>query len=299
MTSQTAVTTAKKPAPARPHPRRKGTLLRFVRSNPLATLGVVLVLVWVLVSIFAPLVAPYGPLTQKIVERLKPPSPAHWFGTDQLGRDVFSRVLYGGRISLPACLVVVVSAGIIGTVLGALAGYIGGWVDEVLMRLTEVFMAFPTIILAMAVAAALGPSVANAIVAMVVVWWPNYARVARALVLSVKSNEYVTAARVIGASQQYVLWKTVLPNCIAPLIVIATIDLGNAVLVFAGLSFLGLGPEPSAPEWGRMVSDGIEFFDRWWMSAFPGLAIFSIVLAFNFIGDSVRDLLDPRLRRSV
>lgn len=299
MASQTAATTASAPAPAHAQPRRVHAVVRFLHANPLATIGMLLVIAWLLVSIFAPLVAPYAPLTQKIVDRLKPPSPAHWFGTDQLGRDVFSRVLYGGRISLPACLAVVVAAGAIGTLLGALAGYIGGWIDELLMRLTEVFMAFPTIILAMAVAAALGPSVANAILAMVVVWWPNYARVVRALVLSVKSNEYVTAARVIGASPWHVLWKTVLPNCMAPVIVIATIDLGNAVMVFAGLSFLGLGPEPSAPEWGRMVSDGIAFFDRWWMSAFPGLAIFSIVLAFNFIGDSVRDLLDPRLRRSL
>lgn len=280
-------------------PGRMQATLRFLRANPLALIGLLVVSAWLLICVFAPLIAPYGPLAQKIVMRLKPPSPAHLFGTDQLGRDVFSRVLYGGRISLPAGLAVVVSAMLIGTVVGALSGFAGGWVDEIMMRLTEVFMAFPTIILAMAVAAALGPSIANAILAMIVVWWPNYARVVRGLVLSVKSNEYVEAARTIGATNRHILWKTILPNCLAPAVVVAAIDLGNAVLVFAGLSFLGLGPEPSASEWGRMVSDGIQYFDQWWMSAFPGLAIFSVVMAFNFIGDSIRDALDPRLRNNV
>jgi peptide/nickel transport system permease protein len=280
----------------RPPWRRGMALWRFLRANPLALAGLLILAFWVGASLLSPLLAPYGPLAQKIVERLKPPTAAHLFGTDQLGRDVFTRVLYGGRLSLPAGIAVVIVAGLIGTAVGALAGYAGGWLDELVMRLTEVFMAFPTIILAMAIAAALGPSLVNAILAMVVVWWPNYARVVRGLVLSVKANEYVEAARVIGAPEGRVLLRTVLPNCLAPAVVMATIDLGNAVLVFAGLSFLGLGPEPSTPEWGRMVSDGIAYFDQWWMSAFPGLAIFSAVVAFNFIGDSVRDALDPRLR---
>ena len=275
------------------------TIRRFLRNNPLALLGIVIFLAWILISIFAPAIAPYAPLQQDIVNRLQGPSGAHWFGTDQLGRDVFSRVLYGGRLSLPAGVSVVIVAGIIGTIIGALAGYIGGWFDELTMRLTEVFMAFPTIILAMAVAAALGPSLVNAVVAMVVVWWPNYARVVRSLVLGVKSQEYVEAAHATGVGNSRILWRTVLPNCLGPAVVLATIDLGNAILVFAGLSFLGLGPEPSSPEWGRMVADGIEYFDQWWMSAFPGLAIFSVVMAFNFIGDGVRDAMDPRLRKSV
>ena len=275
------------------------TIRRFLRNNPLALLGIVIFLAWILISIFAPAIAPYAPLQQDIVNRLQGPSGTHWFGTDQLGRDVFSRVLYGGRLSLPAGVSVVIVAGIIGTIIGALAGYIGGWFDELTMRLTEVFMAFPTIILAMAVAAALGPSLVNAVVAMVVVWWPNYARVVRSLVLGVKSQEYVEAAHATGVGNSRILWRTVLPNCLGPAVVLATIDLGNAILVFAGLSFLGLGPEPSSPEWGRMVADGIEYFDQWWMSAFPGLAIFSVVMAFNFIGDGVRDAMDPRLRKSV
>lgn len=299
MTTTALPGSAETMAPARPQPGRVATVRRFLRNNPLALIGVIIFLAWVLISLFAPLIAPYGPLEQDIVNRLQPPSSAHWFGTDQLGRDVFSRVLYGGRLSLPAGISVVIVAGIIGTILGALAGYIGGWFDELTMRMTEVFMAFPTIILAMAVAAALGPSLVNAIVAMVVVWWPNYARVVRALVLGVKSQDYVEAAAAIGVPRGRVLRRTVLPNCLGPAVVLATIDLGNAILVFAGLSFLGLGPEPSSPEWGRMVADGIQYFDQWWMSAFPGLAIFTLVMAFNFVGDGIRDALDPRLRKGI
>ena len=272
---------------------------RFLRRNPLATLGLILFTSWALISVLAPAIAPHAPLEQDIVNRLQGPSVAHWFGTDQLGRDVFSRVLYGGRLSLPAGVMVVIVAGIIGTILGALSGFIGGWFDELTMRATEVFLAFPTIILAMAVAAALGPSLANAIIAMVVVWWPNYARVVRSLVIGVKSQEYVTAAHALGVPRNRLLWRTVLPNSLGPAVVLATIDLGNAILVFAGLSFLGLGPEPSTPEWGRMVADGIAYFDQWWMAAFPGLAIFTVVIAFNFLGDGIRDALDPRLRKGV
>lgn len=273
--------------------------LRFLRRNPLVLLGLAIFSAWVIISIGAPWIAPYDPLKQNIVSRLQPPSADHWFGTDQLGRDVFSRVLYGGRLSLPAGILVILVAGIIGTVIGALAGFIGGWMDEGAMRVTEIFMAFPTIILAMAIAAALGPSLINAVIAMVVVWWPNYARVVRSLVISVKSQEYVEAARAIGAPRGRVLWRTVLPNCLAPAVVLATIDLGNAILVFAGLSFLGLGPDPTTPEWGRMVSDGIQYFDQWWIAAFAGLAIFTVVMAFNFIGDGIRDALDPRLRKNL
>lgn len=280
-------------------PTRLTQAWRFLRANPVALVGLALVIAWVLISLLAPLIAPYGPLEQKIVQRLKPSSAAHWFGTDQLGRDVLTRVLYGGRLSLPAGLSVVLIAGIIGTAIGAISGFAGGWLDELMMRITEVFMAFPTIILAMAIASALGPSLINAILAMVVVWWPSYARVVRGLVLSVKANDYVQAARALGVPEGRILWRTVLPNCLAPAVVVATIDLGNAVLVFAGLSFLGLGPDPATPEWGRMIADGIEFFDQWWMSAFPGLAIFLVVMAFNFVGDSIRDALDPQLRNSV
>jgi peptide/nickel transport system permease protein len=283
----------------RPRLNALSTAIHFLRKNHLALFGLLIVLLWLTITIIAPLIAPYGPLAQDIVNRLQAPSLAHPFGTDQLGRDMLSRVMYGGRISIPAALAVVLLAGALGTLIGAVAGFWGGAVEELFMRVTDVFMAFPTIILAMAVAAALGPNVSNAVVAMVVVWWPNYARVVRSLVLSVKENEYVLASRAVGAKEARVLSRAVLPNSIAPVLVMGTLDLGNAILVFAGLSFLGLGAEPSTPEWGRMISDGIAFFDQWWMSAFPGLAIFTIVMAFNFVGDGLRDALDPRLRRQI
>ena len=278
-------------------------ILKVIRSqtrkNPLMVVGLVVCILWFAVSLVPNLVAPYGPLEQNIRERLQPPSASHIFGTDQLGRDVLSRVLYGGRISLPAGLLVVVSAAIVGTVMGSVAGYIGGAWDETLMRITEVFMSFPIIILAMAITAALGPSTINAVLAMVVVWWPNYARIVRSLVLSVKANEYVQSARAIGASRTYILFRTILPNCVAPAVVMSTLDIGNAILIFASLSFLGLGPEPSAAEWGRMVADGIDYFDQWWLSAFPGIAIFTVILSFNLVGDGLRDLLDPRMRKAL
>jgi peptide/nickel transport system permease protein len=292
-------------SPAVPIPRQNSILralnsaLRFLKRNQLALIGAVLIVAWVVVTAAAPVLAPYDPLKQHIVDRLQAPNSTYWFGTDQLGRDVVSRTMYGGRLSMPAALMVVIIALTLGTVVGALAGFWGGIWEEALMRVTDVFMAFPTIILAMAVAAALGPNLSNAVVAMVVVWWPKYARVVRSLVLSVKENEYVEASRAVGGTDTYLLWRIILPNCIAPAVVMSTLDFGNAILVFAGLSFLGLGPEPSTPEWGRMVSDGIQYFDQWWISAFPGLAIFTLVMAFNFVGDGLRDALDPRLRKQI
>ncbi len=274
-------------------------VIYFLKRNHLALVGLLIIVFWIIVTLAAPLLVPYEPLKQDIVNRLQSPSLTHLCGTDQLGRDVLSRVMYGGRISLPAALAVVILAGTVGTVVGATAGFLGGPVEELFMRITDVFMAFPTIILAMAIAAALGPNVSNAVVAMVVVWWPNYARIVRSLVLTVKENEYVAASRAVGAAEMRVLWRVVLPNSFAPVLVMGTLDLGNAILVFAGLSFLGLGAEPSTPEWGRMISDGMAFFDQWWMSAFPGLAIFTIVMAFNFVGDGLRDALDPRLRQQI
>lgn len=266
-------------------------------KNPLMVIGMAICLIWFAISIVPQLIAPYSPAKQAISSRLQSPSSAHLFGTDQLGRDILSRVLYGGQISLPAGLIVVLIATVIGTIVGGTAGYVGGAWDEILMRVTEVFMAFPIIILAMAIAAALGPSTKNAIIAMVAVWWPNYARMVRSLVLSVKENEYVEAARAIGAARIYILLRDILPNCVGPAIVMATLDIGNAILIFASMSFLGLGPEPSAAEWGRMVADGISYFDQWWISTFPGLAIFTVVLSFNLIGDGIRDLIDPRMRK--
>ncbi len=284
-----------------PRPRRTtvGAVAYFLKHNHLVTVGVLIVLAWLIMSSFAPWLAPYDPFKQNISDRLQPPNTTYWFGTDQLGRDVLSRVIYGGRISLPAALMVILLSGMVGTVVGGVAGFLGGVTEETLMRVTDIFMAFPTIILAMSIAAALGPNLSNAIIAISIVWWPNYARIVRGLVLTVKENEYVQASRSVGANELRVLLRVVLPNCFAPVLVMGTLDLGNALLIFAGLSFLGLGAEPSTPEWGRMVSDGIANFDQWWISAFPGLAIFSIVMAFNFVGDGLRDALDPRLRRQL
>lgn len=270
---------------------------RYLRRDPVAIVGVIIVIGWIGLALLAPSIAPQDPLKQAVSDRLQAPGELFRMGSDELGRDIFSRVLYGGRITIPAALAVVLIDSIIGTIIGALAGYLGGIWDELLMRLTELFMAFPTIILAMAVTAALGPDIRNAVLALIIVQWPSYARLARGLILEAKNEEYVEATRSLGASDSYILVRTLLPNTIAPALIYASLDIGNAVLLFAGLSFLGLGPEPSSPEWGRMVSIGIDFFDQWWMWLFPGLAIASLVIAFNFIGDRLRDILDPRSRK--
>lgn len=276
-------------------PRKRLIRVGYVaRRNPLLIIGILVIGIWILVALFAPTLGTHGILAQDVSSRLQPPSETHYWGTDELGRDIYSRVLYGARITLPAGIAVIIIGSIIGTIIGAIAGFLGGFWDEVIMRLTELFMAFPTIILAMAITAALGPDIRNAIIALVVVWWPSYARLIRGLVLKVKQYEYVEAARCIGASRGYILWRTIIPNCIAPTVVLTTLDIGNAILTFAGLSFLGLGPEPTSPEWGRMVAVGIDYFDQWWTWLFPGIAIASLVIAFNFIGDSLRDMLDPQ-----
>ncbi len=276
---------------------RLGDTRRTLLRNPLVLAGLVVVSLWLLIGLAGFRIAPNDPLQQDVRARLQPPSETYRFGTDELGRDVFSRVLHGARITIPAGIAVIIIGSTLGTLVGALAGYLGGIWDEILMRLSELFMAFPTIILAMAITAALGPDIRNAILALVIVWWPSYARLIRGLVLEIKTKEYVEGARMVGASHTYILFSTVLPNCISPAIVLATLDIGNAILTFAGLSFLGLGPDPSSPEWGRMVSIGIDFFDQWWMWLYPGLSIASLVLAFNFIGDGLRDIFDPRTKK--
>ncbi len=272
--------------------RRPGTITSAWRQ-PLAITGMVLGGAWILVAIFVPLVAPDDPLAQT-AQLFSAPSAAHLFGTDELGRDVFSRVLWGSRLSLPLAFFLVAMAVAIGSLLGGIAGYFRGWVDEVIMRATDLVFAFPTIILAMAVTAALGPSLRNAVLAIVVVFWPSYARVVRGLVMSLGESDYVSASRLLGASARRALLVDVLPNVAGPVLVLATLDLGNAVLLLAGLSFLGLGSQPPTAEWGSMVNTGTQFFQRWWMGTFPGFAILSVVLAFNFLGDSLRDALDPR-----
>ncbi len=289
-------------AAAGPEPvvtRRAGLLrrlARYARDNPLTALGLVIVLAWIVVALLAPLLAPYGPLQQDIVHRLQSPGEGHLFGTDDLGRDVLSRVLYGAQISLPIGAILVVIGGVFGTLVGTVAGYAGGAVDEALMRLTDLIFAFPTIILAMAVAAALGPSLQHSVIAIAVVWWPSYARLARSMVLTVSQEEYVTAGRAVGLGAMRLVFSHILRNAMGPIIVLATLDVGNAILTFSGLSFLGLGSTPPAPEWGSMVSTGAQELDQWWLGVFPGLAIWTVVLAFNLLGDGLRDTLDPRGR---
>jgi peptide/nickel transport system permease protein len=259
-------------------------------------IGVAVIVLWSALALLASRMAPYGYDEQRVDESLQPPGASHLFGTDDLGRDVLSRVLYGGRVTLLIGLGVVVVGGAVGTAVGAVSAYAGGLADEAIMRATEVIMAFPSIILAMAIAVAMGPGIWHAAMAMALVWWPGYARLARAEVLGVKPLGYVEAAVAIGQRPLAMLWRTITPNILPRVLVLATADLGNAVVTAAGLSFLGLGAIPPTPEWGQMVSAGREMPTAWWMATFPGLAIFTTVLAFNFLGDALRDHLDPRHR---
>ncbi|PPF65070.1 D-ala-D-ala transporter subunit [Clavibacter michiganensis] len=266
--------------------------------NPLAVTGTAIIVIWLLLALFAPMISPADPLAQDF-DRLQPPSAAHWFGTDQLGRDVLARVLDGARVSIILPLLLVVSSLLVGTVAGSIAGYFGKVADEVIMRIADLVFAFPTIILAMVIAASLGPSLTNAVIAMLIVSWPAYARVTRSLVVVASRSEYVVAGRLLGNSPFTSLGKDILPNIIAPVVVLATLDVGTAILLLAGLSFLGLGAVPPTPDWGAMVSDGVQNFSSWWISVFPGLAILTVVLAFNFLGDALRDGLDPRTADAV
>lgn len=273
------------------------SLKKMFKSNYLFTFGVIICLFWIIMAIIAPFVAPYDPVVQDLTLRLKAPSAAHIFGTDNFGRDIFSRVIYGGRYSLLAGCLTVVIAGCIGTIYGAVAGYVGGAVDNVMMRLSEMILSFPSLILAMIINAVMGSNLFNTMFALVIVAWPSYARVMRSVVLSVRENEYVTASEARGASKGRILLKEIIPNSITSVLIMATTDIGNQILMFSTLSFLGLGSAPPTPEWGMMVSDGVQYFNKFWVAGFPGLAIFTMAVGANFIGDGLRDLLDPKLRK--
>lgn len=273
------------------------SLKKMFKSNYLFTFGVIICLFWIMMAIIAPFVAPYDPVVQDLTLRLKAPSAAHIFGTDNFGRDIFSRVIYGGRYSLLAGCLTVVIAGCIGTIYGAIAGYVGGAVDNVMMRLSEMILSFPSLILAMIINAVMGSNLFNTMFALVIVAWPSYARVMRSVVLSVRENEYVTASEALGASRIRILLKEIIPNSITSVLIMATTDIGNQILMFSTLSFLGLGSAPPTPEWGMMVSDGVQYFNKFWVAGFPGLAIFTMAVGANFIGDGLRDLLDPKLRK--
>jgi peptide/nickel transport system permease protein len=272
-------------------------LARRSRGNTALVAGVAIVGIWILIAAAAPVVAPHSPLDLDVMNRLEPPGLEHPFGTDDAGRDNFSRVLYGARITVPIAVVVILVATIVGTAVGAVAGYAGGRVDELLMRLVDVVLAFPSILLAMAITAALGAGLRNAMLAIVLVSWPEFSRLMRGQVLSVKHNDYVVAARALGVPPHRVLWLHILPNTFPPILVKGTLDIGNAIILTAALSFIGLGAIPPDPEWGAMIAAGRTKFEYWWVATFPGLAILSVVLGFNFLGDGLQDLLNPRLRR--
>ncbi len=259
-------------------------------------LGVVVVAFWIVAALTAPLWGLDEPL-KMVARRLQPPSAEHWLGTDALGRDVFSRTIHGARISLAIAAVVVLAAVAIGAGLGALAGFFGGWWDAAVMRLVDVTLAFPPVLLAMAVAATLGPGLENAAVALVAVWWPVYARLMRAQVLEVKTREHVEAAIAGGATRSRLLFKHILSLCWTPIQVNATMDVGQVILLAAALSFIGLGASPPTPEWGAMISEGATQFYSWWIAFGPGFAILTLVLGFNFLGDGLRDLMDERSSR--
>lgn len=273
------------------------SFLSQARRQPLIMLGFVLLVIFVLAAVFAPQLSPTDPLKGQVVNSLKPPSPAHLFGTDKLGREIVSRLLYGARISLFVGFSVVIAASLIGSFLGLIAGYLGGWADEILMRVTDIFFAFPSLILAMAIAGALGPSLQNALIAITTVTWPIYARLIRGQVLALKEREFIIAAHTVGVPAWLILLRHILPNTLAPLLVQASFDLGAAILSVAGLSFIGFGAQPPTPEWGVMISDGRNYMaTQWWLATFPALAILLVVTGFNLLGDGLRDLLDPRLR---
>jgi peptide/nickel transport system permease protein len=273
-------------------------LLRRFSKERTAVFGLLVIVIFALIAVFAPLLAPYDPLQQDIPNGLAAPSPEHWMGTDKLGRDVLSRMLYGARISLGAGLGVVLMSAVIGTLVGIVAGYVGGWTDEGIMRVTDIFFAFPSLILAMAIAGALGPSLQNALIAVAVVTWPVYARLIRGQVLILRNREFVQAARAVGAGHGLILRRHLFPNTLSPLLVQASFDMGVTILAVAGLSFIGFGAQPPTPEWGVMISEGRNYITtHWWLTFFPAMAMLLAVAGFNLVGDGLRDVLDPRLRR--
>ncbi|MCB5174051.1 MULTISPECIES: ABC transporter permease [Microvirga] len=270
---------------------------RAFTKNPLAVLGLGIVVLLILVAIFADLIAPYSPIAggDLRTERLLPPSAEHWFGTDDLARDIFSRVVYGSRITLWVIVLVALIATPIGLLVGTVSGYLGGWVDTVLMRITDIFLAFPRLILALAFVAALGPGIENAVIAIAITSWPPYARIARAETLTIRNSDFIAAVKLQGASTPRIILGHVVPLCISSLIIRVTLDMAGIILTAAGLGFLGLGAQPPMPEWGAMVATGRNYLiDQWWVAAMPGIAIFVVSLGFNLLGDGLRDVLDPK-----
>ncbi len=271
---------------------------RLLGKNPVGVAGLIILLVMALMAIFADVMAPFDPIRISLSERLQAPSSVHFFGTDEMGRDIFSRVMFGARISLRIGFFVILISGGIGSVIGAVAGYYGGQVDNIIMRIMDVILSFPSLVLAMALAAAMGPSLNNAIMAVAFVMIPKFARMVRGDALAVREMQYVAAARVSGAKNGWIILNHVLPNCLNSVIVLATLTVGDTILIAASLSFIGLGAQPPTPEWGAMISVGRKFLmDQWWYATFPGLFILVTVIGFNVLGDALRDIMDPRIRR--
>lgn len=274
--------------------------MNLILNNPLTTFGLLVILALFITAIFAPFLAPFpdqGKGLSNLDERLEPPTFKHPLGTDNLGRDILSRIIFGARISLKAAVFVVMISVSIGVPLGLIAGYFGGKIDEVIMRFADMILAFPALLLAIAIVASLGPSLINALIAISLPWWPWYTRLMRSQVISVKEMQFVESARAIGASRWRIMFRHILPNCLSPIIVNASVDMGYIILAIASLGFLGLATQPPAADWGVMVSDGREFFmKQWWISTFSGAAIFLTVLAFNLTGDGIREALDPKIR---
>ncbi len=271
------------------------TWRRFT-ANKLAVIGMLIILALIFVAVFAPLLAPYSPYIGDLAKsRLLPPDAEHWLGTDDQGRDILSRLIYGSRLTLQVVVLVAVIAAPIGLLVGTVAGYAGGWVDAVLMRITDIFLAFPKLVLALAFVAALGPGIGNAIIAIAITSWPPYARIARAETLTVRNSDYIAAVRLMGASPWRIVLRHIMPLCISSLVVRVTLDMAGIILTAAGLGFLGLGAQPPLPEWGAMIASGRRFIlDQWWVAAMPGVAILIVSLGFNLLGDGLRDALDPR-----
>ncbi|WP_294923106.1 ABC transporter permease [uncultured Paracoccus sp.] len=268
---------------------------RTFRRNKLAMLGLIILVLLVLTAIFAPWISPQNPYAQNLANRLQPPSGANWLGTDALGRDILSRLIWGSRTTLFIVGTVALVAPIIGLFIGTVAGFAGGWVDQVLMRVTDIFLAFPKLILALAFVAALGPGIGNAVLALALTSWPPYARLARAETLTIRRADFIAAARLQGAGRTRLLIGHIWPLCLSSMIVRVALDMAGIILSAAGLGFLGLGAQPPLAEWGAMISDGRNYIlDFWWVAAMPGLAIFVVSLAFNLLGDGLRDVLDPK-----
>ena len=267
-----------------------------LRRNPLAVIGLAITVTLILVAIFAPVLAPHDPVVQDLSQRfVRPGTPGNWLGTDEFGRDILSRLLYGSRITLYIVLLVILTAPVVGLMIGTVAGYFGGWIDTILMRITDIFLAFPKLILALALVAVLGPGMENAVLAIALTSWPPYARVARAETLTVRNSDYIAAVKLQGAGAGRVIWGHVMPMCLPSVIIRVTLDMAGVILTAAGLGFLGLGVQPPLPEWGLMISSGRKFlFEQWWVATMPGLAIFIVSLGFNLLGDGLRDVLDPR-----